>query len=272
MNRRAGWSVWLLAVIGLAACASALGETPPTIAPLTSAPPVTVPTEEPVVHHDEPPAVASSPSSQAPTATTPPPVTPEQTKAEQKDGTTLYRWAWAEVPKLAPEPSMPGWGEASASLHVSTYKDWASVGRFYWGLVRDQLTATDELKRTAQALVQGIPADDDAAKVRAIYDFVVSKTRYVGLEFGARAGVHTPVSACATGSEAIGYALNMIRTGRADIVVCCPRNSSVPRCSRSSRATSSWRGTPRARCSSVVMAPPSPYARRIVNTGKAAGK
>ena len=79
---------------------------------------------------------------------------------------------------------MPGWGEASASLHVSTYKDWASVGRFYWGLVRDQLTATDELKRTAQALVQGIPADDDAAKVRAIYDFVVSKTRYVGLEFG----------------------------------------------------------------------------------------
>jgi 3-oxoacyl-[acyl-carrier-protein] synthase II len=40
------------------------------------------------------------------------------------------------------------------------------------------------------------------------------------MEFGARAGVHTPVSACATGSEAIGYALNMIRTGRADIVVC----------------------------------------------------
>jgi 3-oxoacyl-[acyl-carrier-protein] synthase II len=47
-----------------------------------------------------------------------------------------------------------------------------------------------------------------------------SPAAYVGLEFGARAGVHTPVSACATGSEAIGYALNMIRTGRADIVVC----------------------------------------------------
>nr|WP_051451684.1 beta-ketoacyl-ACP synthase II [Actinospica robiniae] len=47
-----------------------------------------------------------------------------------------------------------------------------------------------------------------------------SPAAYVGLEFGARAGVHTPVSACATGSEAIGYAMNMIRTGRADIVVC----------------------------------------------------
>ncbi|WP_407675420.1 beta-ketoacyl-[acyl-carrier-protein] synthase family protein, partial [Peterkaempfera griseoplana] len=41
----------------------------------------------------------------------------------------------------------------------------------------------------------------------------------VGLEIGARAGVHTPVSACASGAEAIGYAIEMIRTGRADIVV-----------------------------------------------------
>ncbi|MER6047418.1 beta-ketoacyl-[acyl-carrier-protein] synthase family protein [Streptomyces sp. BHT-5-2] len=41
----------------------------------------------------------------------------------------------------------------------------------------------------------------------------------VGLDVNARAGVHTPVSACASGSEAIGYAIEMIRTGRADIVV-----------------------------------------------------
>ncbi|WP_327428407.1 beta-ketoacyl-[acyl-carrier-protein] synthase family protein [Streptomyces sp. NBC_01236] len=41
----------------------------------------------------------------------------------------------------------------------------------------------------------------------------------VGLLVGARAGVHTPVSACASGAEAIGYAIEMIRTGRADVVV-----------------------------------------------------
>ncbi|MEU6216455.1 beta-ketoacyl-ACP synthase II [Streptomyces sp. NPDC047022] len=41
----------------------------------------------------------------------------------------------------------------------------------------------------------------------------------VGLTVGARAGVHTPVSACASGAEAIGYAIEMIRTGRADVVV-----------------------------------------------------
>ena len=42
---------------------------------------------------------------------------------------------------------------------------------------------------------------------------------HVGLELQAKAGVHTPVSACASGAEAIGYALEMIRTNRADIIV-----------------------------------------------------
>ena len=41
----------------------------------------------------------------------------------------------------------------------------------------------------------------------------------VGLEVGARAGVHTPVSACASGAEAISYGARMIQTGRADIVI-----------------------------------------------------
>jgi 3-oxoacyl-[acyl-carrier-protein] synthase II len=41
----------------------------------------------------------------------------------------------------------------------------------------------------------------------------------VSIEFGARAGVHAPVSACASGAEAIAYGVQMIRSGRADIVI-----------------------------------------------------
>jgi 3-oxoacyl-[acyl-carrier-protein] synthase II len=41
----------------------------------------------------------------------------------------------------------------------------------------------------------------------------------VSLALGAKAGAHTPVSACASGAEAIAYGLEMIRNGRADIVV-----------------------------------------------------
>ena len=41
----------------------------------------------------------------------------------------------------------------------------------------------------------------------------------VSLELGARAGTHTPVSACASGAEANGLAMEMIRSGLADMVV-----------------------------------------------------
>ncbi|MFZ5847848.1 MAG: beta-ketoacyl-ACP synthase II [Actinomycetota bacterium] len=41
----------------------------------------------------------------------------------------------------------------------------------------------------------------------------------IGLSIGARAGVHTPVSACASGNEAIALGIDMIRLGRADVVV-----------------------------------------------------
>jgi 3-oxoacyl-[acyl-carrier-protein] synthase II len=42
---------------------------------------------------------------------------------------------------------------------------------------------------------------------------------WISIELGARAGVHTTVSACASGAEAIGYGMNMIRSGRADVVL-----------------------------------------------------
>ncbi|MEZ0076624.1 beta-ketoacyl-ACP synthase II [Planotetraspora sp. GP83] len=42
---------------------------------------------------------------------------------------------------------------------------------------------------------------------------------WIGIEVGAQAGVHATVSACATGAESIGYAIEMIKEGRADVVV-----------------------------------------------------
>jgi len=42
---------------------------------------------------------------------------------------------------------------------------------------------------------------------------------WISIELGARAGAHALVSACASGAEAIGYGIDMIRSGRADVVL-----------------------------------------------------
>ncbi|GAA1007183.1 3-oxoacyl-[acyl-carrier-protein] synthase 2 [Acrocarpospora pleiomorpha] len=42
---------------------------------------------------------------------------------------------------------------------------------------------------------------------------------WIGIDIGAKGGVHATVSACATGAEAIGYGIDMIRSGRCDVVV-----------------------------------------------------
>jgi len=54
-----------------------------------------------------------------------------------------------------------------------------------------------------------------------------SPTAYVSLELGARAGTHALVSACASGAEAVGYAVEMIRSGRADVVVAGGTEASI---------------------------------------------
>jgi tetratricopeptide (TPR) repeat protein len=115
------------------------------------------------------------------------------TEGRAQDGGNWQRWTAREVPRLVPEPSMPGASEVLAYVHVSTYKTWEDVGRFYWGLVKDQLRVTDEIRAAAQEAVKGIPQGEEEARIRGVYDFVVSRTRYVGLEFGINSFKPYPV-------------------------------------------------------------------------------
>jgi tetratricopeptide (TPR) repeat protein/transglutaminase-like putative cysteine protease len=125
-----------------------------------------------------------------------------RTERELPGGLTEHRWAARDVARLDAEPRMPGWAEVARVLHVSTYASWDEVNRFYWGLVRDQLKPTPELVATARRLAaealsarggdprladRGLAAADREAQravVAALYGFVVTQTRYVGLEFG----------------------------------------------------------------------------------------
>jgi cellulose synthase operon protein C len=95
---------------------------------------------------------------------------------------TVYKFVAEHVARVESEPAMPGIAEIAPYLHVSTYKSWQDVGRWYWNLVVDQMQDDGTLKKAAMAATSGLSSTVD--KVKAIHRLVVESTRYVGLEFG----------------------------------------------------------------------------------------
>ncbi len=83
---------------------------------------------------------------------------------------------------IHPEPHMPSYGELSGFIHLSTFDSWESLGRWYWGFIKDQFDADEETRRLALRIAGA--AKTEAEKVQAVYDWVVQNTRYVALEFG----------------------------------------------------------------------------------------
>ncbi len=65
---------------------------------------------------------------------------------------------------------------------ISSFLSWDDVGRWYWDLQKDRLEPTEEIRAKAAELTKG--AADDLAKITAIYNFVSTHYRYVGVDFG----------------------------------------------------------------------------------------
>jgi len=107
-------------------------------------------------------------------------------KKVSKDGKTLtYRYTAKDRAGIRPEANMPGWTEIAGYLHVSTYADWDAVGRWYWSLVKEQLAVDAKIRGGVAQALSTVPAGaSEADRVAAIYEHVISTTRYVGLEFG----------------------------------------------------------------------------------------
>jgi len=105
-----------------------------------------------------------------------------QRTVEERGDQRIFDFVAPDVAPVEQEALQPPWAEVLGHVNVSTYKSWDDMGRWYWGLVKDQFIPDDEVRRRAEALTHGL--SDAPAKVRAIYDYVVQKTRYVALEFG----------------------------------------------------------------------------------------
>ncbi len=101
---------------------------------------------------------------------------------KEKGDQRIYRFSAKKIPPISPEPSMPQWPEVLGFVHVSSFQSWKELGRWYWGFVKEQFDLDDETRKLARDVAKG--AKTDTEKVRAVYDWVVTNTRYVGLELG----------------------------------------------------------------------------------------
>lgn len=105
-----------------------------------------------------------------------------QHETKETQDTRIDRFTAGDLPPIPPEPQMPSFGELSGFIHLSTFDSWDSLGRWYWGFIKDQFDVDEETRRLALRIAGS--AKTEAEKVQAVYDWVVQNTRYVALEFG----------------------------------------------------------------------------------------
>jgi len=96
--------------------------------------------------------------------------------------TVTYTWVVRDVAKVDQEPGMPPATEIFPRLDVSTFADWNEFSYWYWNLIRKQFESSPELEKKVAELTSG--KDTDLAKIRALYNFVVTDIRYNAWEFG----------------------------------------------------------------------------------------
>lgn len=117
------------------------------------------------------------------------------------------------VSQLAVTAALQAWGDAGFELGEDNNVDGerlaVSCGTGIGGL---------------QSLITNWDTQKDRG-VRRVSPYVIpllmanAPASNIGLRLGAQAGLHTPVSACASSNEAISQALDILRLGRADVVV-----------------------------------------------------
>jgi 3-oxoacyl-[acyl-carrier-protein] synthase II len=111
---------------------------------------------------------------------------------------------------------------------VAAMEAWADAG---FGLKEDNPVARDRLAVSVATGIGGLHTllgtwDVQQAKgSRRVSPLAIpmlmanATAANIGLRLGAQAGVHTPVSACASSNESLAQSLDILRLGRADVVL-----------------------------------------------------
>jgi tetratricopeptide (TPR) repeat protein len=103
----------------------------------------------------------------------------------------VYTWSLAVLSRPVKDEKVEAvktaWQQARGRLplpdaQLTSFSSWEELGRWYRDLQADRVKPTPEITAKATELTKGL-ADDDA-KLRAIYHYVSTQFRYIGVAFG----------------------------------------------------------------------------------------
>ncbi|HVZ17573.1 MAG TPA: DUF3857 domain-containing protein [Terriglobales bacterium] len=100
-----------------------------------------------------------------------------------ENGRKIY--AWTRANNSIKEPEENGEDETSDEIldvQISTFQSWGEVAKWYADLERPRLEVNDAVRAKATELTKGLTTDEQ--KIEAIYNYVATNVRYLGLSFG----------------------------------------------------------------------------------------
>ena len=107
-----------------------------------------------------------------------------------EEETSTYLWTYGETPALKSEYNMPATNDIVPRLSYSSVESWEAVYNWYKDIAKDRYTVDQAVEEMVKELTADLLTEDD--KIRAIYHFVASQIRYVGIELGQGAYQPTP--------------------------------------------------------------------------------
>jgi tetratricopeptide (TPR) repeat protein len=111
----------------------------------------------------------------------------------------IYTFHTSHLEKTDDKPDdqkIPAWeanfhGIDPPAIRISSFTSWAELGAWYAALQQSRVQVTPKIRSIAQDITKGNSTDDE--KIRAIYDYVASRYRYIGVDLGV--GLYTPHTA-----------------------------------------------------------------------------
>ncbi|MBN8680314.1 MAG: DUF3857 domain-containing transglutaminase family protein [Chitinophagales bacterium] len=113
-------------------------------------------------------------------------------KESQKGNTSIWEWDAGQLPALPAEPHNPYFNDVTASLMFAfeevnydgargKFKDWKSVGDFFYGLNNGRETLTPQTIELVKKLTDG---KSNREKIAILYKLTQEQCRYVSIQLG----------------------------------------------------------------------------------------